>query len=172
MAMAKRSMVRRVYMMVVGMMALVAARRRVVPRGARTPGGAVPAGGAGRRRRGLKKAHAAAPADADAHLVTALPGLEKGALGGRQWAGLLGTGGDGGGELFYWLFEAERGSERGSDAPLIVWLNGGPGCSSMDGLFLEVGPLRVDGSGVVSVSEYGWQRAAVLNPNRFKIPST
>ena len=40
--------------------------------------------------------------------------------------------------LFYWFF-------RHSDpnAPLILWLNGGPGATSMNGLFLENGPLRV-----------------------------
>ena len=30
--------------------------------------------------------------------------------------------------LFYWLFEAQAGAP--ADAPLIVWSNGGPGCSA------------------------------------------
>lgn len=46
--------------------------------------------------------------------------------------------------LFYWLFKKTSLPE---DAPLILWMNGGPGSSSMFGLFLENGPLRVTKTG-------------------------
>ena len=46
--------------------------------------------------------------------------------------------------LFYWLFGAD------SSKPLVVWLNGGPGASSMFGLFLENGPLRIISTGDTS----------------------
>jgi serine carboxypeptidase-like clade 2 len=41
--------------------------------------------------------------------------------------------------LFYWLIES---LESPSTAPLVVWYQGGPGCSSMFGLFVEHGPFR------------------------------
>ena len=41
--------------------------------------------------------------------------------------------------LFYWHFK----NFSIPDAPLIVWINGGPGSSSMFGLFLENGPIQV-----------------------------
>ena len=44
---------------------------------------------------------------------------------GPQTAGRLAAGPHG--ELFYWLTPARSGD---ADAPLVVWLNGGPGASS------------------------------------------
>lgn len=41
--------------------------------------------------------------------------------------------------LFYWYFK----NEKIENASLIIWINGGPGSSSMFGLFLENGPINV-----------------------------
>ena len=40
--------------------------------------------------------------------------------------------------LFYWFFKNKNAS-----APLLLWINGGPGATSMMGVFMEGGPLRV-----------------------------
>ncbi|CAD0203977.1 unnamed protein product [Chrysodeixis includens] len=47
--------------------------------------------------------------------------------------------------LFFWYFPAQVPSE---DAPLLVWLQGGPGASSLYGLFTEMGPFSTDGNTV------------------------
>lgn len=46
------------------------------------------------------------------------------------------------GNLFFWHFEAQKtvGKQR-----TVIWLNGGPGCSSEDGALMEIGPYRVKG---------------------------
>ncbi|KAJ3194807.1 hypothetical protein HK101_001868 [Irineochytrium annulatum] len=44
--------------------------------------------------------------------------------------------------MFFWYFPAQTPAANGP-TPLIIWLQGGPGSSSMIGLFYEMGPLRV-----------------------------
>ncbi|GKT63868.1 carboxypeptidase D [Colletotrichum tofieldiae] len=46
--------------------------------------------------------------------------------------------------MFFWFFEARKDANT---APLAVWLNGGPGCSSMLGLFQANGPCTFNNGG-------------------------
>nr|XP_023913938.1 serine carboxypeptidase-like 50 [Quercus suber]POF08744.1 serine carboxypeptidase-like 50 [Quercus suber] len=45
--------------------------------------------------------------------------------------------------VFYAFYEAQNPISPLSETPLIIWLLGGPGCSSMVGNFFELGPWRV-----------------------------
>ncbi|XP_042484113.1 serine carboxypeptidase-like 45 isoform X2 [Macadamia integrifolia] len=59
--------------------------------------------------------------------------------------------------LFYYLVEAEI---EPSSKPLVLWLNGGPGCSSIGaGAFSEHGPFRPNGYLLVR-NEYSWNKEA------------
>ncbi|XP_010273635.1 PREDICTED: serine carboxypeptidase 24-like [Nelumbo nucifera] len=61
--------------------------------------------------------------------------------------------------LFYWLTEATAEPEK---KPLVLWLNGGPGCSSIAyGASEEIGPFRInkDGSSLY-LNEYSWNKEA------------
>jgi len=42
--------------------------------------------------------------------------------------------------MFYWFFPAQNGDV---DAPVTIWLQGGPGGSSLFGLFVENGPYSL-----------------------------
>lgn len=46
------------------------------------------------------------------------------------------------------------------DAPLTVWINGGPGSSSMIGLWQELGPCGVNSDGDVYNNPYSWTNAS------------
>ncbi|XP_047314648.1 serine carboxypeptidase-like 45 [Impatiens glandulifera] len=59
--------------------------------------------------------------------------------------------------IFYYFVEAEFDP---SSKPLVIWLNGGPGCSSLGvGAFSENGPFRPNGQVLVR-NEYSWNREA------------
>ncbi|AOW03211.1 Alpha/Beta hydrolase protein [Yarrowia lipolytica] len=80
--------------------------------------------------------------------------------------------------LFYWFFESRNDPKND---PVILWLNGGPGCSSMTGLFFELGPSNINEDLTLSHNEFSWnQNASVIfldqpvnvgfshSPNRIK----
>jgi cathepsin A (carboxypeptidase C) len=73
-----------------------------------------------------------------------------------KYAGYLDTNKDK--HYFYWFFES-RGDP--SDDPLILWLNGGPGCSSLTGLMMELGPCKMNKNGTdTETNPYSWNEAA------------
>uniref|UniRef100_A0ACD5YXR1 Uncharacterized protein n=1 Tax=Avena sativa TaxID=4498 RepID=A0ACD5YXR1_AVESA len=63
--------------------------------------------------------------------------------------------------LFYWFFEAQK---LPSQKPLLLWLNGGPGCSSVGyGAASELGPLLINGNGTgLEFNKFAWNKEANL----------
>ncbi|XP_030528141.1 serine carboxypeptidase-like 42 [Rhodamnia argentea] len=92
-------------------------------------------------------------------LVVNLPGQPK--VGFKQFAGYVDVDVKNGRSLFYYFVEADGHPES---KPLTLWLNGGPGCSSIGGgAFTELGPFypRGDGRGLRRNS-MSWNRASNL----------
>ena len=62
--------------------------------------------------------------------------------------------------LFYWAFESRN--DPATD-PVILWMTGGPGCSSAVALFGENGPCKVNADGTATkLNPYSWNRNATL----------
>lgn len=63
------------------------------------------------------------------------------------------------GNLFFWLYHNRHIGDR---QRTVIWLNGGPGCSSMDGALMEVGPYRVGDGGKLQYNSGAWDEFANL----------
>ncbi|KAJ3498382.1 hypothetical protein NLG97_g1159 [Lecanicillium saksenae] len=60
--------------------------------------------------------------------------------------------------LFFWFFESRNNPAKD---PVVLWLNGGPGCSSMAGLFTELGPATIPNYDQKPVrNDYSWNNNA------------
>ncbi|KAM7302294.1 venom serine carboxypeptidase [Ixodes scapularis] len=73
-----------------------------------------------------------------------------------SYAGFLTVNKDMGSNMFFWLFPAKESPET---APVILWLQGGPGSSSMMGLFTESGPFVITDTGIPKLRESTWTRS-------------
>jgi carboxypeptidase C (cathepsin A) len=78
---------------------------------------------------------------------------------GNAYAGHVSAGEGTDNFLYYWLASAYDTMPVG-ETPLIIWLNGGPGASSMAGMLWENGPFTLDGEGLVTPSVYPWNLSA------------
>ncbi|XP_023752643.1 serine carboxypeptidase-like 31 [Lactuca sativa] len=90
-------------------------------------------------------------------LVTDLPGQPN--VEFQHYAGYVTVNENNGRALFYWFYEAWTLPD---EKPLVLWLNGGPGCSSVGyGATQEIGPFIVstDGKGL-RLNPYSWNREA------------
>jgi carboxypeptidase C (cathepsin A) len=61
-------------------------------------------------------------------------------------------------QMFYWFVESQS---RPREDPLLLWTNGGPGCSGSIGFLSENGPFfAAEGGGRLEVNEFSWNKVA------------
>jgi cathepsin A (carboxypeptidase C) len=75
----------------------------------------------------------------------------------KQYTGWLDVGNK---HFFFWYFES---TSKPAEDPLVLWLTGGPGGSSMLGMLQELGPCLINDYGNQTVyNPYGWNKEANL----------
>ncbi|KAK8471181.1 hypothetical protein PHAVU_003G155400 [Phaseolus vulgaris] len=99
----------------------------------------------------------AVPKEQEQDRISALPGQPRVAF--SQFSGYVSVNEQHGRALFYWLTESPSSPQN---KPLVLWLNGGPGCSSVAyGASEEIGPFRVNQTGSsLYLNPNAWNREA------------
>ncbi|WCJ35376.1 Serine carboxypeptidase 1 [Euphorbia peplus] len=94
----------------------------------------------------------------EADKIATLPGQPQG-VDFDQYAGYVTVDPNHGRALFYYFVESSLNS---STKPLVLWLNGGPGCSSLGfGAMEELGPFRVKSDGkTLYRNDHAWNNVA------------
>ncbi|OMJ72434.1 hypothetical protein SteCoe_29138 [Stentor coeruleus] len=91
------------------------------------------------------------------HKVTSLPGIT---LTTDMYSGYLQIPDSNGRELHYVFYTSQNNA---TTDPVVLWLNGGPGCSSMEGAFMENGPyIFSETNNTMYVNPYTWNRNASM----------
>ncbi|CAN1182306.1 Serine carboxypeptidase-like 48 [Linum perenne] len=62
-----------------------------------------------------------------------------------------------GAKMFYFFFESRVNK---TDAPVVIWLTGGPGCASELALFYENGPFQIKEDMSLVWNDFGWDQAS------------
>ncbi len=101
------------------------------------------------------------PKTAEDYRVKSLPLIDSDVLP-EMYAGYITVHESTNTDLFFWTVKTdnviynnegqngtynENGVKINGNNKTVIWLNGGPGCSSMDGALMEIGPFRVGKNG-------------------------
>jgi len=93
---------------------------------------------------------------AQSGLITNLPGAPNVTF--AQYSGYIVVNDTHGRNLFFWFVESQRNP---ATDPLVLWLNGGPGCSSLGGLLSENGPFYANADGkTLRANPNSWNKVA------------
>lgn len=91
--------------------------------------------------------------------IKSLPELKE-ELNFKQYSGFVEAGSSkpNEGKFFhYWFVESQS---KPAEDPLVIWLNGGPGCSSVSNLLRTNGPIQINSEGKVVRNPFSWNKKA------------
>ncbi|CAK7226852.1 Cell death protease [Sporothrix curviconia] len=95
-------------------------------------------------------------ASAGDYFVHSLPGAPPGPLL-KMHAGHIEVTPEHNGNMFFWHFQNKHIANR---QRTVIWLNGGPGCSSEDGAMMELGPYRLKDENTLVYNDGAWNEFA------------
>ncbi|KAL9644533.1 hypothetical protein ABK040_009397 [Willaertia magna] len=88
--------------------------------------------------------------------VLNVPGYVGNKVNFKQYSGHVPVNATTGRYLFYWFVQSQNDP---ANDPVLLWLNGGPGCSSLDGFVTEHGPYRLESDGkTVTENPWAWNK--------------